>query len=245
MKKCIVILQVCLVCLLGCICSGCENHNSMQPAGQSIYFQIIKFTKPEYANYVIANTVWDLSSDTLIPYHHIKTCESSLIGEYPYVNLGDGYFLTHWWTCGTMSVNIVYMPVLINVKWNELQSLNQRWAWNEAGVIAERPFTECYHFSSEDVDKYFGIRMQDLLQKGQCQYYNEDSVLYADAKYFWDGSFPCGLDEVAPDMYNHLIRVGEQYEQMIQQIFDNGDMKKLSSHEGGDCSSLKYYPIRH
>ncbi len=240
MKKYLFILQVGFVFLLGCVCSGCESRIVINPP-ESIGFQVIKFTKPEYANYVTATIVNDLSSDTLVPDYYIRSCESSLIGKYPYVNLGNGYFLTHWWSCGTMSLNIVYMPVLINVKWEDLQSQEQRWAWNEAGVIAERPFTECYTISSNDVDKYFGIRMQDLLQKGQCQYYNEDSVLYADAKYFWDGSFPCDLDEVAPDMYNHLIWVGEQYEQMILEIFDRGDLKKVSS----DCSSYKYYPIRH
>lgn len=178
MKKHFLILQVCLVGLLGSVCSGCKSRDLVDmPEG--IGFQIIKFTEPEYANYVIANTVWDLSSDTLVPYTYIRNCESALIGQYPYVNLGDGYFLTHWWSCGTMSVNIVYMPVLINVKWEDLQSQEQRWAWDNAGVIAERPFTECYTISSYEVDKYFGIRMQDLLQKGQCQYYNEDSVLCA------------------------------------------------------------------
>lgn len=240
MKKHFLILQVCLVGLLGSVCSGCKSRMDInKPEG--IYFQIIKFTNPEYANYVLASPVWNSKSDTLRVFPYIKTCESISVGKYPYIDLGDGYFLTRWWTSGTMSLSYDYMPVVINVKWENVQSKNQRWAWNEAGVIEERPFTKCYTLSSNDVDKYFGIRMQELLQKGQCQHYGKDSVLFYDCKYYWDGELLCGLCEDAPDMYNHLIWVGEQYEQMIQEIFDRGDLKKVAQNE----SSIKYNPIQH
>lgn len=240
MKKYLFIVQVCILFLFGFGCSGCESRVVVDtPKG--IYFQVIKFSKSEYAKYVIACPVWNSQSDTLMAFPYIKTCESISVGKYPYIDLGDGYFLTHWWSSGTMNMHNDYMPVVINVKWENVQSKDQRWAWDKAGVIAERPFTKCYTLSSNDVDKYFGIRIRDLLQKGQCQYYNEDSVLCADAKYFWDGSLSCGLGEVAPDMYNHLIWVGEQYEQMIQEIFERGDLRKVAQNE----SSIKYRPIQH
>ncbi len=55
MKKYLFVLQVGFVFLL-VLCSGCKSRIVINPP-ESIYFQVIKFTKPEYANYVTATIV--------------------------------------------------------------------------------------------------------------------------------------------------------------------------------------------
>lgn len=208
------------------------------PSGQYLFFQLIKFTKPEYKDYVCATLQRDLQGDsleTLPP----RACEHLVLGETPYIDLGGGYVLTHWWAGEIVSINPIYMPVLLNCTWRDLPSYNYRWAFDSSLIVTERPFEELYIGSSRQIDGYYNVCLQNFLQSGTCQIYDADSVLQYDYKYSWDGSVECAMKEETPDLYNHLVWVGEQYEEMIIRLFHSGEYKNIFC----DQSNIKYTPM--
>ncbi len=255
---------------------SCEHPTTIEPIERPhdsivdgntpdyLVFQVVKFTQADYANKVLAapyvekNLVsrdgalacYDTKLDSfeLSPSCRGYICKnlSYILGNQPYIDMGNGYLLVRCLWTGLISRYEFHIPVLLDVDWKELKSPFQRWAIDDVKVLAEAPFAEYYGFTSREIDKIYGTRLQDILQSGTCQVW-EDGYLIYDFKNNWNGRLPCGIEEY-PELYAHLLDVQHQYEQMIIELFRSGKFKNVLKENGKDVEytsleELKKDPI--
>lgn len=250
------------VVIVSCI-SSCEQTNG--PSGHTpdyLNFQVVKFTNADYAQKILAAPYVELTlvHDGTTAYYNAKldsfelnpvctgyTCESFFdVGNQPYIDIGNGYFLARWPWSRLVSRYNFHIPVLLDIDWKDLKSPYQRWAIDDVTVLAEAPFAEYYGFTSKTIDKIYNIRLQDILQSGKCQVW-KDSTLYLDYKYGWDGAMPCGVEEDA-ELFRHLLDVQHLYEQKVIELFQSGEYKDVLKEQSKDVhytslEELKKNPI--
>ena len=228
-----------LSCLLMTVCLMSCNPPDPGPVPEEyLAFQVIKFKNPEYAYKVLAvPAVQQTDSDSSVVFFKLNctpliACEKYYeVGTIPYINIGNGYFLVRWPWKYLASLDKNYPPVLLDVYWDDVTSVNQRWAFQDVSVIEEVPFTENYVFNAKKIDRIYGTDFVHLIRSGICRCSKGDNA-YLDNYIGWKGFMPCDADTLCSDMYDHLINVKNIYEDMIINLFQNGEYKnELKDYE--------------
>mgnify|MGYP006986466800 CR=1 FL=1 len=252
-----------LLCMPSCEHSTTTEpveYPDSEPIADHIAFQVVKFTQADYANKVLATPYIEdtlvrrdgatayyaakLDSFELSPSCRGYICKnlSYMFGNQPYIDMGNGYLLVHCPWTGLISRYDLHIPVLLDIDWKELKSPFQRWAIDDVTVLAEAPFAEYYGFTSQEIDRIYGTRLEDILQAGTCQVW-EDGYLIYDFKNNWNGRFPCGVEEY-PELYAHLLDVQHQYERMIIELFQSGKYKDVLKENSKDVEYISLEELK-
>ena len=151
MKRiCYFIVSVCFIALL----PSCESHNQPADTGETCaYFTIVKFIAPEYSDYVVAGREFEEGLCRIASAHGGYACQELFMGSSPYIALPDGYYATDWkWG------EFIYPPIniLIDVKWNEVDSINQTWEYPSI-LISTKILKLWTKVTYQSIDNYLHI----------------------------------------------------------------------------------------
>ena len=213
---CYFIVSVCFIALL----PSCESHNQPAATGEGgAYFTIIKFTAPEYPNYVVVEPdfweYWHLSYIRSACGGYV--CPELFIGSSPYIALPNGYYATDWkWG------EFIYPPsnILIDVKWEDVEDINQRWEY--PSILISTIFLKVWAKASyKSIDSYCHIQSanpNDYRNHNQWAYENIHTSI-------------ADIPEEEVDAYKAHVRYVDSLQDVhierIAKIIENGELEKV------------------
>lgn len=157
-----------IVIALSLLSCGAELKNGPSDFDRHIMcIDIVKFSSPEYSQYVVAEKV-AITFDTIdTKYGYSLTAkeygykirsdggvyQELFLGKSPYIELPNNYFIVDWkWG------DFIYEPsnILLNVKWDEVQDRQEIWEI-DSKIVTSHFITSWGSVSREDIDKYLNI----------------------------------------------------------------------------------------
>lgn len=146
------------IAAFGCLLVACTSNEpipNMTPT-HYMYMNIVKFSSPEYLNYVAVEKEYMGDEEHIchIRFLEGRACEELYIGSSPYIALPDEYYIIDWkWG------DFIYPPTnfLIDVKWSEVESRNQRWEYPSI-YITSNFIKEWGYVSYKTIDTYLNIQ---------------------------------------------------------------------------------------
>lgn len=189
-------------------------------------FEILKLKKEEYKNYAILSY---FSNDSIYGFH--TSNPFFCIQQYgsPLVELGDGYFVTHWGYSGLIySTWSIHIPTLVDMTWEELLEkatigISMTWEKNEVREIRE-PASEVYYISYKELDEYYGVSQESLF---------DENNPYRETGLTTDIYIACY--ENLP-YYADCVRVGQIYIDRIKALYEEGKLFDVA-----EKLDIKYY----
>lgn len=218
---------------------SCNSRTTQMPDLHLMGMQIVNFKSPEYVKYVVAERVaaeWD----TIKGYpgdilkwkksaYKIRSeggvCQELFLGQSPYIELADGYYLVDWKWGG-----FIYAPsnVLINVMWEDVHDRQQ--LWDLAMPIVSSNFIKCEGATSRaKIDNYLQIAPAP---KDELFNVSTDHV-----RFRWIGEFHTLADvqeRFGNDVEDYMKEVTRQdslqrvYAERLTQVIKEGGLKKVA-----------------
>lgn len=249
MKQCIIFLSTILALIITSCKSPVENNNNSSPLVPYPFFmyefEILKYDNPEYINNVLINEyegklnwIWSGAA-------HIKL--RSMVGKNPYVELGDGYYLTNWYVARPFYNSGTYIyPCLINKTWDELKLNDTLYGiepMEDVEIIMRHPASELYYIDYPELDAYFGTKLADMFpEKFASSIETSADILsfggitdsvFMERKY-GEGAFHECIDA--------CTEVGEHYIENIKQLYKSGELFKIAKKVSNPNGSNEYLP---
>lgn len=156
------------IALMNLVLIGCEKDdhlNNYQPYRPIMSMNIVKITNPEFLDYVLCEeqSIFPEQAEGNFDEHYkvygirsIGLCAQELyLGESPYIELTDGYFLIDWkWG------NFLYpWCKLMNVQWEEV--IDRQQIWDLQTELVSSSFSEIFDVAGftnrEVIDEYLNI----------------------------------------------------------------------------------------
>lgn len=210
-----------------------DNNNSLpyEPEPFHLYaFEIVKYDKPEYIKNVIVLEVegkmsWNWGGAASIELR-------SKVGENPYVELGDGYYINNWYVETPFYYVWDYIyPCLIDKTWEELKLDDREGVvkpMDDAKIIMRNPASELYYIDYSEIDAYFGTKLADMFPERLSPLVTGNDVLGAvgirDSVYmeerYGEGAYHECIDV--------CTKIGEQYIEYIKQLYESGELLKIA-----------------
>ena len=191
-------------------------NNGSDPLRVGYYHAlVVKFTNPEYKNYIYAE---DLKYQIQFRgWGDRRVCDEFIAGRCPYIDLEDGYVLTDWkWPW------VIYnMDVLLNKPWSEMTSLDQKWHRDTVEIIPGPYIEEQYWIYFYDIDAYLNV----LKKQG---YESSDPIDFAPYTYGWMHSRKGNsLKESERKKYTRYVEIcdsiQDEYVQKLKYIIHSGN----------------------
>ena len=217
------------------VLSACEHNipgtGDVFSVDPLLYLEIVKFSSPEYLNYVVAEK--DYSGDE----EHLCTirgaggsCQELFLGSSPYIALPNDYYVVNWkWG------SFLYQPTnfLINVKWSDVKNRHQRWDYPSI-VLTSHFIKEWGGPTYQEIDKYLNIAPPAYIDSTRNARIPVDYIR-PDWVYGYDS-----ITEV-PDSLLHEYMAGVKQLDSLQNVYIERISKIIEEGALDKCSSFAMY----
>lgn len=138
------------------IFSACESGQTKPEdhAPFDMWMNLVKFTSPEYLNYVaVEKDYWGDEEHLCKIRLYGRTCEELYIGSSPYIALSNDYYIIDWkWG------DFIYPSTnfLINIKWPEVEARQQIWEYPSI-YLTSHFVKEWAYVYYKSIDTYLNI----------------------------------------------------------------------------------------
>lgn len=223
---------------------SCNSSKSETPDLHIMGIQLVRFKSPEYIKYVVAekvsvefDTIKGYPSDMLVgtkSAYKIRNmggvCQELFLGQYPYIELADGYYLVDWkWG------DFIYKPsnVLIGIAWQDVQDRHEIWNL-QTSVVSSDFIIDWGSTTRLKIDKY--------LQQTPSPKEDGYSVSSDHIRPYWYGTYH-SLTEIQDDLSHdtyysvdkYMSEVARQdslqnvYIERLKQIIQDGNLKIVAN----------------
>lgn len=220
------------------VMSSCEaSFLSVPDSRFGGYFKIVKFADSTYVNNVLVclshsqtkyiipgvRRGFDIANDTEGSFV-TPICEDFLFEKYfgndytPFIPVGNGYFMTDW-KCG---IRPSYDVCALDIHWDELQTMDERWDIDSVHVISYEPIVECYISRVYAIDNYCGMNVRDYIPEKYAPDITTHLPEIIPCCGFVGGTI--SIDETVEDI-DAIMHI---YEDKVRELIKNKKMKKIT-----------------
>lgn len=206
-----------------CFCymlQSCESNSSIPSDHQpfSMYMNVVKFTSPEYLNYVVVEKDYWGDEEHLCKIRFSgRACEELYIGSSPYIALPNGYYVIDWkWG------DFIYPATnfLIDVKWSEVEDRQQKWEYPSI-YFTSHFIKEWGYVHYKSIDTYM-----NTISARNSDYSMPEWIEYSHATTTFQG-----MSDSAIEKYKEKVRYQDSlrdvYIERLSQIIQEGALSKV------------------
>ncbi len=145
---------------------GCNGNKPIPPYISLYNTLVVKFSKPEYKDYIYAERYGD-EEYRFREEGYRSVADEFYAGKCPYIDLGEGYYLTDWkWPWHIYSDDVV-----LKLPWSEMTSRDQRFGKDTVEIFPWPYIEEQYTVYFYDIDNYLNILKHEIPNDGDIDFF--------------------------------------------------------------------------